>query len=313
MQNEKKDAINHQALFENMVHGVVYQDECGNIVAANPAAEAILGLKLDQMQGRTSFDPRWKAIQADGSDFPGEDHPAMIALATNQEIRGVVMGVFIPSEEKLRWIEIDAVPQCKDGENKPYQVFTTFSDITDRRKAEEKIHQLAMTDQLTGLANRTQLNNCMMQSIKLANREKEKLALLMLDLDEFKNVNDSFGHPVGDALLNAVASILTRLSRETDVVARIGGDEFMILVVHPDSEENAGINAQRIIDEIKKPITINENIIQTSASIGIATYPGDAKNHEELHKYADRALYEAKRMGRGIFTFYSPYQLAEEE
>ncbi len=158
MQFINKNTINHQALFEKMVHGVVYQDECGNIISANPAAETILGLKLDQMQGRTSFDPRWKAIQPDGSEFPGKDHPAMIALATNLEVRGVVMGVFVPSEEKLKWIEIDAVPQCKDGESKPYQVFTTFSDITDRKLAEEEIHRLAMTDQLTGLANRTQLD-----------------------------------------------------------------------------------------------------------------------------------------------------------
>ncbi len=128
----------------------------------------------------------------------------------------------------------------------------------------------------------------------------------MVDLDKFKNVNDSFGHPVGDVLLKEVASILTRFSRETDVVARMGGDEFMILVVHPDSEESAGINAQRIIDEIKKPMTIMGSIIQTGASIGISTYPGDAKNHEELQRYADRALYEAKRMGRGVFIFYSP-------
>ena len=101
----------HRTLFETMAQGVVYQDASGRITAANPAAERILGLTLDQMQGRTSMDPRWRAIHPDGSDFPGDTHPAMVALRTGREVRNVVMGVFNPRTEAYTWININAVPQ----------------------------------------------------------------------------------------------------------------------------------------------------------------------------------------------------------
>ncbi len=125
--NEKK----YRTLFETMLQGVVYQDSEGSIISANPAAEDILGLAIDQMQGRTSVDSRWKAIHEDGSDFPGETHPSMIALSSGKPVRDVVMGVFHPGKEEHRWILINATPQFREGEEKPYQVFTTFNDITE--------------------------------------------------------------------------------------------------------------------------------------------------------------------------------------
>jgi PAS domain S-box-containing protein len=128
-----------RTLFVTMVQGVVYQDESGRIIDANPAAERILGLSLEQMQGLTSADPRWHAIHEDGSDYPGEAHPAMIALKTGKTINDVVMAVFHPKDEKYTWISISAVPLFKPGESKPYQVYTTFDDITERKLAEEKI------------------------------------------------------------------------------------------------------------------------------------------------------------------------------
>ncbi len=134
-QSEEK----YRTLFETMAQGVVYHDAAGKIVAANPAAERILGLTLDQLQQRTSLDPRWRAIHEDGSDFPGETHPAMVALRTGEAVREVVMGVFHPKTETYRWISINAVPQFRTGEDKPYQVYATFSDITERKKAEETI------------------------------------------------------------------------------------------------------------------------------------------------------------------------------
>jgi PAS domain S-box-containing protein len=129
----------HRRLFESMAQGVVYQDAEGAIVAANPAAERILGLSLDQMMGRTSMDPRWKAVREDGSDFPGDAHPAMEALRTGREVQHVVMGVFNPANEEYRWILVNAVPQFRPGETQPYQVFATFDDITDRRRAAEAL------------------------------------------------------------------------------------------------------------------------------------------------------------------------------
>lgn len=131
----------HRLLFETMVQGVVYQNRDGAIVAANPAAEQILGLSLDEMMGRVSADPRWRAIKEDGSDFLGEEHPSMMALKTGKEIRNVVMGVFNPQQEEYRWININAVPQFRPGESEAYQVYATFNDITERRQFEEALRE----------------------------------------------------------------------------------------------------------------------------------------------------------------------------
>ncbi len=131
----------YRILFETMEQGVVYQNASGEIISANPAAERVLGLTLDQMQGRISIDPRWQAVHEDGSDFPGEEHPSMIALKTCEVVNDVIMGVFNPETEAYRWILINAVPQLRTGEDKPYQVYTTFTDITERKRAEETLRK----------------------------------------------------------------------------------------------------------------------------------------------------------------------------
>ena len=130
-----------RTLYETMAQGVVYQSADGAIVSANKAAERILSLTIDQMQGRTSADRRWRAVHEDGSDFPGESHPAMAALRTGREVHGVVMGVCNPTLEGRRWVSIDAVPQFRPAGDKPYQVFTTFTDITELRAAGEATRQ----------------------------------------------------------------------------------------------------------------------------------------------------------------------------
>lgn len=128
-----------RSLFETMAQGVVYQNAAGEIIRANPASTKILGLTLDQMQGRTSMDPAWKAIMEDGRDFPGEQHPAMIALKTGRPVMNTTMGVFNPIEDRTKWININAVPQFLPGEERPYQVYTTFEDLTQRYEAEQSI------------------------------------------------------------------------------------------------------------------------------------------------------------------------------
>ena len=129
----------YRLLFETMVQGVVYQDANGNIVSANPAAQRILGLTSDQIEGKISNDLGWKAIHEDGSDFPGEAHPAMIALATGKTVENVVMGIFNPIDMEYRWININAIPQFLPGEIKPYRVYSTFEDITGGKKAEDQL------------------------------------------------------------------------------------------------------------------------------------------------------------------------------
>ena len=138
----RESEARHRLLFETMEVGVVYQTPDGRIEAANPAAEKILGLTLDQMQGLTSMDPRWRAIREDGSNLPGAEHPAMVALRTGHPVRDVVMGVFHPQDNAYRWISVTAVPEFHEGEAAPYRVYTTFADMTARRQAEEKIQRI---------------------------------------------------------------------------------------------------------------------------------------------------------------------------
>ncbi len=134
-ENEKQ----YRTLFETMVQGVVQQSADGKIITANSSAEKILGLSIDQMRGITSVDPRWKSIHEDGTDYSGETHPAMIALKTGQMVKDAIMGVFNHQTDSYRWISINSIPQFKVGEDKPYQVFTTFDDITKRKQAQASL------------------------------------------------------------------------------------------------------------------------------------------------------------------------------
>ncbi|WP_368731475.1 PAS domain S-box protein [Desulfonatronum sp. SC1] len=141
----------HRRLFETMAQGVIYQAVDGAIISANPAAERILGLTLDQMQGKTSMDPRWRMIKQDGTAVPGTDHPAMIALRTGETVGPVVRGVFHPDKNAHVWLSITATPLFQPGETKPFQVYAAFEDITERKRAEEQ-YQMLFREMLDGFA-----------------------------------------------------------------------------------------------------------------------------------------------------------------
>ncbi|MGB3211404.1 MAG: PAS domain S-box protein [Desulforhopalus sp.] len=132
---------NYHNLFLTMSQGIVYQSADGRITSANPSAERILGLTLDQMQGRTSMDPKWRTLREDGSEFPGSEHPAMQALATGQPVLGTVMGVYQHNRDQIRWLMVDAVPEFRKGEDQPWQVYTAFTDITERKKVEAALRK----------------------------------------------------------------------------------------------------------------------------------------------------------------------------
>ena len=133
----------YRTLFETMTQGVVYQDTDGRIISANPAAERILGLSLDQIQERTSLDSRWHSIHEDGTIFSGDTHPTMVALKTGKPVLNVIMGIFHPKEEDYRWISINAMPQFRNGDNKPYQVYATIEDVTEQKRAEAQSKRVA--------------------------------------------------------------------------------------------------------------------------------------------------------------------------
>jgi two-component system sensor kinase FixL len=138
----RESETRYRRLFETMEQGVVYQDRGGLITGANPAAERILGVTAEQMRGRDSHDDRWQAIRDDGSPFPGSEHPAMVALDEGRKVLGVTMGVFNPKDDRYRWIRINAIPEFQDGESRPCGVYTSFEDITARRRAQDQVTAL---------------------------------------------------------------------------------------------------------------------------------------------------------------------------
>ncbi len=180
-----------------------------------------------------------------------------------------------------------------------------FSDITERKASFEQIKHLAHYDALTNLPNRTLLVERLESAIASAGRSGQKLAVLFLDLDRFKNINDSLGHFAGDLLLQAVAKRLQRCVRATDTVARLGGDEFVVLLTGIKSTNDAAHVAQKILEEMADPVPIEGKDIVTSPSIGISIYPEDGKSHTALIKNADAAMYHAKEQGRGNFQFFT--------
>lgn len=182
----------------------------------------------------------------------------------------------------------------------------TAQDVTAARAAEEHIAFLAHYDPLTGLPNRTQWNERAQQELRSANQRNEGLAVLFLDLDHFKSVNDSLGHPVGDQLLSGVARRFTACLRESDFLARLGGDEFVVLLPHLDQPEDAAVVARKLIAALQAPLPIEGHELTVSTSIGIALFPDDGEDVSTLLKHADVAMYCAKDQGRNAYHYFKP-------
>jgi len=180
----------------------------------------------------------------------------------------------------------------------------TFSDITERKKAEARVALMATHDELTGLANRTLFREQFEQALRRAQRYGESFSVLLVDLDRFKEVNDTRGHPAGDAVLKEAARRFSSCCRDTDTVARLGGDEFAILQAQVRTDEEAACLAQRIIRGIRAPFELDGEEIVMAASIGICQAPRDGADYEMLVKRADKALYRAKEGGGNFFCFY---------
>jgi len=181
----------------------------------------------------------------------------------------------------------------------------TGRDITEQRQAEERIQHMAHHDALTGLPNRALLNDRLGQAIALAQRNRELLALLFIDLDRFKTVNDSLGHSTGDSLLRAVADRLVACVRATDTVARLGGDEFVVLLTDIKQAVDSAQVAQKAVESLSQPFRVGKHVLHITPSIGICTFPHDGHDVDTLMRNADAAMYHAKEMGRNNYQFFT--------
>lgn len=285
-----------RSLFETIAQGVVFQDLDGRITAANAAAERILGLSLDQMQGRTSIDPRWRAVREDGSPFPGDEHPAMVCLRTRAPVHEVMMGVDAPERGRV-WIQVNARPLFIDGVM--HEVYASFEDVTARVELAHELRRQATTDFLTGVLNRRSFENGLDEEAERVRRHPDvSSCVLVFDIDHFKRVNDEYGHPAGDAVLRHVTGVVSHVLRRIDHVGRIGGEEFAVLMPSTTIDE-ALHAAERIRLAVETapahywtldiPVTISGGVSRILAT--------DTDAHEVLSR-ADRALYRAKRGGR---------------
>jgi len=208
------------------------------------------------------------------------------------------------SSGESRWMENRYLP-VRDTNGRLVEVEGIMIDITERKLAEERIALLARTDALTGLANRSTFHDRLRQAFAATKRGAASFAVLYLDLDRFKEVNDTRGHPVGDKLLHSVAERLKNTTRETDVVARLGGDEFAILQTDVLDSANSGALAAKVVTALSASYLIDDVEIRIGASVGIALFSPDATSPDTLLVQADQALYRAKEEGRGQYRFHS--------
>ena len=286
----------YRTLFETVPQGVIYHDKSMRISSANSAAQRILGLTLEQLQGRQSIDPRWKSIREDGSDFPGTEHPALVAARTLKPVSDVIMGVAVP-DRGFAWLKINAIPLLEAGELN--EVYATFEDITAQVLLTHELRAKATTDELTRLANRrTLFERLAIEYERVQRNPSLRCCLLAIDIDHFKQVNDTWGHAAGDVVLKHVAQTMKQQTRRIDIAARIGGEEFIILL--PDtSVENAQALAERIRASVENTrVSAGDHQIAVTISIGLSTINPDDRNDQVALERADLALYEAKHSGR---------------
>jgi len=206
------------------------------------------------------------------------------------------------------WTEI-IIKYYRNDESGQVELHGVTRDITERKRIEERIKHMALHDALTGLPNRTLLSDRLQQALESAEREQEQLALVYLDLDNFKPVNDNFGHGIGDLLLKAVTKRIQSCLRKSDTVARIGGDEFMLLLRMLNSEQEALLIAEKIRHELSQPFKLDGQQLAISSSTGIAIYPRHGGGEAELTQHADVAMYYAKANGRNCVQLFQPDML----
>jgi len=305
LEKELKESEERSRLvLENSIDAVINIDHLGNVTEWNAAAERIFGYSRPEVLGRElgqfiiperhrqahtaamhrlfkapDANPTGKRVEIEGVRSDGTEIPVELSVTTVRRDDSIFFSAFV-------------------------------RDISERKRAEERIQYLALFDALTGLPNRVQLEERINYAISLAKRNDSHMALLFLDLDHFKNINDTLGHSVGDKLLIEIAERLKRVLREQDTVARLGGDEFILLLPESNAEGVRRV-AEKLLDSITQPfIDEKNNELTVSSSIGIAFYPDDGLDFETLLKNADTAMYRAKRDGRNGYCFFTPQMQA---
>ncbi|WP_291717966.1 EAL domain-containing protein [Magnetospirillum sp. 64-120] len=293
----RKDLHIARKVIEASLDGIMICNPSGMIEFVNPAFSQLTGYAFDEVVGhnpsmlqsglhdRSFYDRMWQSLHVQGI-WQGE--------IWNRRKSGEVYP---------EWLTINVI---RDEDGVITQYAAVFSDISERKKTEERIKNLAYFDVLTGLPNRRLFTDRLQVAIAHAHRHGAQMAIMFLDLDLFKRINDSLGHGIGDQVLCEVANRLQACVREGDTVARLGGDEFVILLPELDHVEDAAKLADRVISRVKQPLSVDEHELYVTTSVGIAVYPDDGLTDETLIKNADTAMYRAKDLGRNSYQLYTP-------
>lgn len=271
-------------------------DEDGRIIYASPSHKLILGITPEELVGTITFE---------------HIHPEDVA-AIEKKFKRIFESSHISNFEyriqmgDKRWLWVESnLKAVKNSDGHIYQIISSTRDISRRKIVENRLRQMAYTDHLTGLTNRRIFQQIGRKALASAKRKSEMAAIMYLDGDHFKDVNDRFGHAIGDEVLILLGERLKQSVREEDVVARIGGDEFAIMIQDIESREAVETVAKRIIQNVMRPYKVEGNTIDMTMSIGISIFPTHGITMDQLLNRADQALYEAKHKGKNTLNFYN--------
>ncbi|MFC5511271.1 EAL domain-containing protein [Massilia jejuensis] len=295
-ENEEKLRLSGTVL-EHIADGVMVVDVHGMLVTVNPAFTHITGFEPAEVVGKS-----WSVTRSRQHDQDVYGN-MWRQLSETGFWRGELWSTCKGGETYLEWLTVSTV---RNDEGKVTHYVGVFSDITRLKESQEKLDYLAHHDPLTSLPNRLLFQDRLLHAIGRATREQLQLAVMFIDLDRFKNVNDTLGHHVGDELLKQVAGALGERLRDGDTLARLGGDEFIVLLENVDGSYGAGQVATKMMALFEQPFMISNHELFVTGSIGISLFPGDGLDPNLLVRNADVAMYQAKSRGRNGFQFYSP-------
>lgn len=293
--NSEEQLLIAALIYNNTSEGLLVTNAQDKIVAVNPAFTELTGYTKEELLFRT---PKiFKSNKHDKTFYRN----ILNILKTTGQWRGEIWNKHKDNRVYAEWVSINSIYKEDGSLNKRVAI---FSDMTERKNFEALLLNQANYDALTELPNRRLFNDRLLQSLKKADRENSLVALIFIDLDHFKEVNDSLGHEIGDQLLVEAASRIKACIRGSDTVARLGGDEFTVILPNIENKLNIVNIAQNIINQLSTSFSILGHKCYISASIGISVYPNDGENVETLLKRADKAMYQAKHAGRNCYRFY---------
>jgi diguanylate cyclase (GGDEF)-like protein/PAS domain S-box-containing protein len=281
---------------------VICTDIAGNITFLNLVAEKLTGWSREEAGGQPMAEV-FRILDATTREINA--NPMELAVGENRTIHLPTNCVLVRRDRFEIPIE-DSVAPIHDREGKATGAVIVFRDVSAARAMALQITHSAEHDFLTGLPNRTLVNDRVNQAIAFASRHGKKVAVLFLDLDGFKHINDSLGHPIGDKLLQSIAGRLVECVRGSDTVSRQGGDEFVVLLSEVEHSADAAITARRMLEAVTEAHSIDQHELHVTTSIGLSVYPDDGLDAETLIKNADTAMYQAKENGRQSYQFFKP-------